>query len=168
MAKRSMTTEAYLDEMTCIRYSSHDGMFWAPSPRMDLGFAVQVFMAIKRILVYKRLRNEEFIDKADGRQIQKMMAPNWNSFAFYWLRQDGVQRAFDYLIQAKLITKSTKQKPPYGYGCDELYGFTDMSLALLRSLDDLQAIRGAVRNIIEDQLTRKTKIKDVDAEDSDI
>lgn len=168
MAKRSYTTEAYLDQMTCSRYSFYDGMVWAPSSRMDLSFAVQVFMAIKRILVYKRLRGEDYIDKADGRAIQKMMAPSWPGYAFYWLRQDGVQRAFDALIKAKLITKSTKQKPPYGYGCDELYGFTDLSLALLRSLDDRQVIKEAVRNIIEDQLTRGTKIKDLDSEDSDI
>lgn len=168
MAKRTRTTAAYLDEMVCVRYSSYDGMIWAPSRLMDLGFAIQVFMAIKRILVYKRLRGEDYIDKADGRAIQKMMAPEWRSFAFYWLRQDGVERAFKYLIDAKLITKSMKQKPPYGYGCDELYGFTDLSLALLRSLDDLHQIKGALKNIIEDQLTRGTKIKDVDAEDSDI
>lgn len=134
-----------------IHYTS-DGMMMRYRRPDDTGTAVGLFMAIKSILVYKLIKpgdEFEFKNIANGLEIQKHMEPGWRSFAFYWLRQPPIDHALAKLIKANLVTKEMKNRPPYGYGCDELYSFTTKGMSLITSAE---GDRGKLRCMVHDAL----------------
>lgn len=167
MAKAQKVTpvDEYVEEMLYARrYST--GLIWYADNIRDDRMAVAIFMAIKRIICINRCKETKYQHNADGQQIQRRLAPDWKGFSADWIARSGAGPAFENLIKAGLITKTMKNEPPYGYGSDQLYGFSALSKRLIKEAKDLRHLREAVKAVIHDQLTRGTQLKEeIDVED---
>lgn len=160
MARKVRPTAEYVDEMLSGRVHMIYNDRWMLSPRISTGMAVTLFMAIKRIIVYNRIVNGRYPEAADGRQLQRRIAPDRPGYSADWLRASGPKEALELLVKSGLITNRTKNEPPYGYGCDQLYILTHLGLTLCREADSPEALRIGVKNVIEDKVLRGTTLKE--------
>lgn len=148
--------DAYIDSMISgerIHYFNYHRT-WERDNDYDRAIVVRMFMAIKDIVVYKKLSDDKDQGFANGAELVKAMDPSFNSYASYWLQRPGHAIVIKQLVSAGLIDKRTRSQAPYGYGDDEQFWLTPLAMVLINKGRTKDIIKLGVRNIVLDKTSR--------------